>query len=275
MKRFLMLTVLTAAFVLFTACNNVNKPTYNGGNNGSVAESENSSAIAQNESEIQSNNSSDNEVSSDVNKENSSTSDGHTHRFKGATCTEPKKCLICGITEGEPEHRWIAATCMEPKTCIECNEKGDKLAPHIYIDGECTVCHQRDPNFEYVEIESTNWVAHVVDGSLLYRVVLNVKSSATPTISYTLYENISSTAECDQKLLYVYNGQRYIKKNSAEQKAVSIEDKSDTIELSDSKGSKVILERVKEENLVISEKVKDFMGYEKFLTKGITFCPIT
>lgn len=45
------------------------------------------------------------------------------HKWKEATCTEPKTCVYCGMTEGEPlGHDWKAATVNYPKTCVRCGE---------------------------------------------------------------------------------------------------------------------------------------------------------
>ncbi len=276
MKRFFMLTVLTVVIVLMTACNNVNKPTYNGNLNDSSFLSQSDGAVSSNSSitDTPNNNSLQNESEAHSSQATSSTADGHTHQFKGATCTEPKICMICGATEGEPKHRWIAANCMEPKTCIECNKKGDKLAEHIYIDGECNVCHQRDPNFEYVPFESAEWVAHIIKGEQLYKVVINCKDTENANISYTLFENLSDTAESNKKLLYEYNGQKYIKKSVSEHSAVTFVDKGGSIDVADSKNNKLYLERISECDMVISRKVTSFLGYEKFLQKGVSFTAV-
>ena len=45
------------------------------------------------------------------------------HKWKEATCTEPKTCVYCGMTEGEPlGHDWKAATINYPKTCVRCGK---------------------------------------------------------------------------------------------------------------------------------------------------------
>lgn len=313
MKRIFKLAILTMVIALLSACNNVDKPTYNGNNSDSSLQnnSENNELILNNNSDslnfgnsnsvsdnsfdtttssdesnkqsgqeitssgsVSSNgNVSQNGTSADSSQAVSGISDGHTHQFKGATCTEPKTCLICGVTEGEPKHRWKAATCIEPKTCVECKKQEGKLAAHIYIGSECNVCHQRNPDFEYVQIESTNWVAHIINDSSLYRVVIDLKS-ATPNISYTLFTALSETAECDQNLLYVYKEQRYIKESSSEQSKVTVVDRSDVVEFHDKNGGILILDRVSEDNLVVSGIIKKIIGYEKFLTKGVTFVPL-
>ena len=43
------------------------------------------------------------------------------HTWIEASCTTPKTCAICGITEGEIlDHNWADATCEIPKTCATC-----------------------------------------------------------------------------------------------------------------------------------------------------------
>ena len=55
------------------------------------------------------------------------------HTWKGATCTEPKTCEVCGETEGEAlGHEWQDATCTEPKTCIACGETEGEALGHAY-----------------------------------------------------------------------------------------------------------------------------------------------
>lgn len=216
------------------------------------------------------------EQSSDIatNESNSSVAVDHTHQFSGATCTEPKKCLICGLTEGEPKHRWKAASCMAPKTCISCGKQEGNLGKHIYIDGYCNICYIRDPNFEYVVLNSTDWEAHVVNDSILYRVVIDFKSSEIPTISYTVFEKLSQSASCDPQLLYNYQGESYIKKSDSDKSVLTVEEIGETVKLSDGKDGALILKRISEENMAISEKVVKFIGYEEFLVKDILFCPI-
>ena len=45
------------------------------------------------------------------------------HRWKEATCTEPRTCERCGKTEGEPlGHIITEETCTEPSVCTRCGE---------------------------------------------------------------------------------------------------------------------------------------------------------
>ncbi len=48
-----------------------------------------------------------------------------------ATCSSPKTCVECKVTEGEPlKHKWEDATIEKPKTCSMCGEtEGEPLSP--------------------------------------------------------------------------------------------------------------------------------------------------
>lgn len=60
------------------------------------------------------------------------------HEWGGATCTEPKTCIKCGETEGEPlGHEWKEATCTEPQKCARCSATEGEPIPHKL--GEYTV----------------------------------------------------------------------------------------------------------------------------------------
>ena len=51
------------------------------------------------------------------------------HKWKEATCTEPKTCVYCGMTEGEPlGHDWKAAT---PKPVFAAVKQKVKLTVSI------------------------------------------------------------------------------------------------------------------------------------------------
>lgn len=65
----------------------------------------------------------------------------HGHNYKGATCTEPKTCMECGETEGEPlGHNYKDATCTEPKTCKVCGHVEGEALGHTSDIGKCTRC---------------------------------------------------------------------------------------------------------------------------------------
>ena len=51
------------------------------------------------------------------------------HQWESANCEEPKRCTICGLTEGSSlGHQWSDASCEMAATCKECNEEqGEKM----------------------------------------------------------------------------------------------------------------------------------------------------
>ena len=77
-----------------------------------------------------------------------STEPTHTHKYKAATCTNPKTCS-CGETEGKANgHSWKSATCKEPKTCSVCGATSGSTAKHNYSKGKCKTCGDADPDYE-------------------------------------------------------------------------------------------------------------------------------
>ena len=73
---------------------------------------------------------------------NQCTANGHS--WTPATCTAPKTCSVCGVTEGSAlGHNWSAATCTTPKTCSVCGQTEGSANGHDYQNGVCTVCGEK------------------------------------------------------------------------------------------------------------------------------------
>jgi len=65
--------------------------------------------------------------------------DATGHYWTGATCTAPKTCKICGITQGEPlGHSYAPATCIAPATCTVCEHTIGSAMGHSYTEPTCT-----------------------------------------------------------------------------------------------------------------------------------------
>ena len=61
------------------------------------------------------------------------------HKFAAATCTTPKTCTVCNVTEGEAlGHKYADATCTEPKTCSVCGATEGEALGHKFADATCT-----------------------------------------------------------------------------------------------------------------------------------------
>lgn len=64
---------------------------------------------------------------------------GCEHEWYAATCSAPKTCHLCGVTEGEAlPHTWQEATCIAPKTCSVCQVTEGQPLPHTWQEATCT-----------------------------------------------------------------------------------------------------------------------------------------
>lgn len=73
------------------------------------------------------------------------------HSWKNATCTTPRTCEKCGVTEGKANgHWWYEATCTDARICTVCLIEDPESEPlgHSYIQGKCERCgDQSDAQF--------------------------------------------------------------------------------------------------------------------------------
>lgn len=61
------------------------------------------------------------------------------HKWDPATCSDPKTCQNCGVTEGDAlGHSWNPATCNTPKTCQTCKQTEGKALQHAWTEATCT-----------------------------------------------------------------------------------------------------------------------------------------
>ena len=61
------------------------------------------------------------------------------HTWAEATCTEPKTCTVCGLTEGEAlGHSANEADCTEDSVCAVCGETVEKALGHTWAEATCT-----------------------------------------------------------------------------------------------------------------------------------------
>lgn len=77
----------------------------------------------------------------ETSKAEESTEPEHTHTWAQATCTAPKTCKTCGVTEGNAtDHDWQSATCLAPQTCKVCGTTIGSVTAHLYENGACKYC---------------------------------------------------------------------------------------------------------------------------------------
>ena len=75
------------------------------------------------------------------------------HDWQEATCTEPKTCARCHMTEGNPlGHDWKEATCTEPKTCKNCGETEGIALGHDWGEWTVTIPATEDEEGEETRI---------------------------------------------------------------------------------------------------------------------------
>lgn len=104
---------------------------------------------------------------------NSSSNTGCVHSYNKATCTSPKKCVLCNKTEGS-------------------------ALGHNYVGGSCTRCGSNDPSYDSVEYISDRRVQH--DDTNKHQIVFfglqdsnNNYTSASGTASITIIDNSNCT----------------------------------------------------------------------------------
>ena len=62
------------------------------------------------------------------------------HTWLEATCTEPKTCSLCLITQGQPlGHDWVGGDCTTDRTCATCGLFRGSAAGHDWVDATCTM----------------------------------------------------------------------------------------------------------------------------------------
>ena len=60
------------------------------------------------------------------------------HKWKDATCYEPKTCTECKITTGSAlVHNWQVADCTQPRTCSLCKKTEGEALGHVWTEATC------------------------------------------------------------------------------------------------------------------------------------------
>ena len=75
----------------------------------------------------------------DIHPDTQSQEPEHVHSWMDATCTDPRTCSVCGITDGNPlGHKWKSATCTDPSICSVCGAIEGEPLGHTWMDATCT-----------------------------------------------------------------------------------------------------------------------------------------
>ena len=71
------------------------------------------------------------------------------HDFGDVECTKNRRCKKCHIKMDPIGHKWKDATCEEPKICEVCGETEGKPLGHTVKYGECSRCGKQVDNLTY------------------------------------------------------------------------------------------------------------------------------
>lgn len=105
------------------------------------------------------------------------------HNFSDATCTKPMTCVICGATVGsEMGHSWQEATCTEPATCVACKKESGEPRGHDVFITKCRYCSYTD--FSKIAGNYPNAFAYDSKTGESYE-VQNVRISSSGVFSFT------------------------------------------------------------------------------------------
>jgi len=116
----------------------------------------------------------------------------HSHKFKDATCTEPKTCIKCGETEGKAlGHKYTKETCTDAKICKVCGHTEGESLGHTTDIGKCTRCNQ------YVNLSLVT-----KDIALEFN---NVTTSINESTKYINQANYNSLSDSYIKFTMAYN----------------------------------------------------------------------
>ncbi|MBQ7956295.1 MAG: hypothetical protein IJ282_11205 [Lachnospiraceae bacterium] len=102
---------------------------------------------------------------------------GHEHEWERATCTEPRTCISCGETDGEPKgHDWIEAT----DTPVVEQSLYERVGGKLYVGDEFTLgTYEQDNNLEN-GAEDIEWIVLEKDSDGTYLCISKYILDARP-----------------------------------------------------------------------------------------------
>lgn len=88
------------------------------------------------------------------------------HDWMHNTCTEPRHCLRCGLTDERypaTGHNWYPATCTDPMMCSRCDATMGTPIDHNWVEADCWMGEHCD--MCYMEISDP--LGHILEGEII------------------------------------------------------------------------------------------------------------
>ena len=88
------------------------------------------------------------------------------HDWMHNTCTEPRHCLRCGLTdESYPAtgHNWYPATCTDPMMCSRCDATMGTPIDHVWVEADCNY----GEHCEMCYMEISDPLGHILEGEII------------------------------------------------------------------------------------------------------------
>ena len=92
--------------------------------------------------------------------------DALDHDWMHNTCTEPRHCLRCGLTDERypaTGHSWYPATCTDPMMCRWCDATMGTPIDHNWVEADCWMGEHCD--MCYMEISDP--LGHILEGEII------------------------------------------------------------------------------------------------------------
>lgn len=119
-------------------------------------------------------------------------------------------------------HSWKAATCTAPKTCTKCGVTEGNALGHTYENGSCKNCGEEDTR---VPFSDNIWLLDVLGGDQLYRIGLDC-SKGMGMMSVSFWSENGATGEA-----YQFGGKTYYEDGFGKDADLSYTEDGDTVNL--------------------------------------------
>lgn len=119
-------------------------------------------------------------------------------------------------------HSWKAATCTVPKTCTKCNVTEGNALGHSYEGGSCKNCGAEDNRIPFSD---NIWQLDAPNGSQLYKIGLDV-SKGMGMLNATIWSENGQNGEP-----YQFNGKNYYEEGFGGDADLGYTEEGDTVKL--------------------------------------------